>query len=104
MYTKIPCEKLVSIHLFPDVYVIRESVEIPDGDPGFALSTIDDEMIRRAPHTTDSFHVDSATVWNVVRHVTLVGHGCLCTIVHRMAAMHSLLREATIRAMPIATT
>ena len=57
------------------LYVIRESVEIPDGDPGFALPTIDDEMIRRAPHTTDSFHVDSATVWNVVRHVTHDGPG-----------------------------
>jgi len=56
-------------------YVVRDVVELGNIDPGFGEPTIDAEMVRHAPHDIDAFHVHSATVWNVICHVTHDGPG-----------------------------
>ena len=40
-------------------YNVRDVVELGNADPGFGEPTIDAEMVRRAPHDIDAFHVDT---------------------------------------------
>jgi len=90
-------------------YVVRDVVELGNNDPGFGKPTIDAKMVRRAPHDVDAFHVDSATVWNVICHVTHDGPGRTWVsaynhIQNGREAKRSWPSEVTIKAIPIAAT
>lgn len=56
----------------PLAYVTRDVVALPAAadDPGFGLPNLKDELIRRAPHNTETYVADNQAVWNVIRHVT----------------------------------
>ena len=52
-------------------YVIRKSVELPEGaDPSDEYPTIAAEMIRRAPHGTAVYRADNRKVWDIIAAIT----------------------------------
>ena len=58
----------------PLAYLVRDSVALPDHDPGFGEPNFHTEMIRRGSHEGPAFQHDNVTLWNVISHMT---HGGL---------------------------
>ena len=52
-------------------YVIRDDVTPPaDPDPAGGYQTIEDEMMRRAPHGCATFLTDNKKVWSIISKIT----------------------------------
>lgn len=55
----------------PLAYVIRDTVELPEGDdPSDGYATVQDEMIRRAPHGTQVYQTDNQMVWTIIAQIS----------------------------------
>jgi len=55
----------------PLVYVIRETVGLPEGDdPSDRYAGRAEEMIRRAPHDSEVFESDQNKVWEIISKTT----------------------------------
>jgi hypothetical protein len=60
----------------PLAYIVRDEEALPDGnDPAINYATVQDEMIRRAPHDGQMYQSDNEKTWEIMAAITR-DHDC----------------------------